>query len=58
MVDSNAPVFVHDANCTPCYRSCGIDLVSLPSEAAQTTWQILGEPSGIGEPDPSPRGVS
>ena len=56
MVDSNAPV--HDADRTPCYRSCGIDLVSLPSEAAHATWQILGEPSGIGEPDPSPRGVS
>ncbi|MFZ5785883.1 MAG: thiolase family protein [Acidobacteriota bacterium] len=35
MVDANAPVYLHDANRTPSYRSCGIDLVSLLSEAAR-----------------------
>ncbi len=31
----NAPVYVHHANRTPSYRSCGIDVVSLLSEAAR-----------------------
>jgi acetyl-CoA acetyltransferase len=35
MIDPNAPVYLHEANRTPSYRSCGIDLVSLLSEAAR-----------------------
>jgi acetyl-CoA acetyltransferase len=31
----NLPVYIHDANRTPSYRNCGIDLVSLLSEAAR-----------------------
>lgn len=31
----NAPVYVHHASRTPSYRSCGIDVVSLLSEAAR-----------------------
>jgi acetyl-CoA C-acetyltransferase len=31
----DAPVFIHDANRTPSYRNCGIDVVSLLSEAAR-----------------------
>ncbi len=30
-----SPLFIHDANRTPCYKSCGIDVVSLLSEAAR-----------------------
>ncbi len=30
----DAPVYIHDANRTPSYRACGIDLVSLLSDAA------------------------
>jgi hypothetical protein len=34
MIDPNAPIYLHEANRTPSYRSCGIDLVSLLSTPA------------------------